>query len=205
MPYVSPDQRGLTQWQAYEVGEHNAFFHEQYGSITPRTSDELRRPSLLPAATAAAALASLHNHRADFDWDSDPVSALCHVSYPPCADSCAVGCDVRPRFQASLPTPRSLCALHLGAPIHGCRRAILYRNLATTRLAPFACAIPARPLLHLAASPSLHKVQQTTQVVCGTECSQAQARAAEVKGPCAEVEPRTKSVFGRTRSCSAVW
>jgi hypothetical protein len=26
-----------------------------------------------PAATAAAALASLHNYRAEFDWDSDPV------------------------------------------------------------------------------------------------------------------------------------
>ena len=74
---VSSAQRGLTQWQGYDVGEHNAFFHEQYGSITPRTSDELRRPSLLPAATAAAALASLHNHRPDYDgWDSDPVTCF---------------------------------------------------------------------------------------------------------------------------------
>ncbi|KAF2443947.1 hypothetical protein P171DRAFT_22483 [Karstenula rhodostoma CBS 690.94] len=60
-----------TTGPGYDVGEHNAFFHEQYGSMTPRTSDELRRPSLLPAATAAAALASLHNHRPDYDWDSD--------------------------------------------------------------------------------------------------------------------------------------
>jgi hypothetical protein len=29
-----------------------------------------------PAATAAAALASLHNYRAEFDWDSDPVGTL---------------------------------------------------------------------------------------------------------------------------------
>lgn len=47
--------------------------------MTPRTSDELRRPSLLPAATAAAALASLHNHRPDYDWDSDQVRHAPHL------------------------------------------------------------------------------------------------------------------------------
>ena len=49
-------------------------------SLTPRTSDEMRRGSLLPAASAAAALAALHTHRADYDWDSDPVcSQAIHV------------------------------------------------------------------------------------------------------------------------------
>jgi len=40
----------------------------------------MRRGSLLPAASAAAALASLHNHRADYDWDSDPVRAPWQLS-----------------------------------------------------------------------------------------------------------------------------
>ena len=59
--------------KGYGGDELNAFFEGDYSSNAPRTSDELRRPSLLPAATAAAALASLHNHRAEYDWDSDPV------------------------------------------------------------------------------------------------------------------------------------
>ena len=61
--------------QTYDYGgnEHNSFFETDFGTNNIRTSDEMRRPSLLPAATAAAALASLHNHRAEYDWDSDPV------------------------------------------------------------------------------------------------------------------------------------
>ncbi|KAF2813664.1 uncharacterized protein BDZ99DRAFT_485835 [Mytilinidion resinicola] len=50
----------------------NAFYNDGYSSTTPRTSDEMRRGSLLPAASAAAALAALHTHRPDFDWDSEP-------------------------------------------------------------------------------------------------------------------------------------
>ncbi|OCK74370.1 hypothetical protein K432DRAFT_386844 [Lepidopterella palustris CBS 459.81] len=50
----------------------NIFYNEEYNSSTPRTSDEMRRGSLLPAASAAAALAQLHNHRPEYDWDSEP-------------------------------------------------------------------------------------------------------------------------------------
>ncbi|KAF2266204.1 hypothetical protein CC78DRAFT_552579 [Lojkania enalia] len=53
-------------------GDLNAFYNDDYSSSTPRTSDEMRRGSLLPAASAAAALASLHTHRPDYEWDSDP-------------------------------------------------------------------------------------------------------------------------------------
>jgi hypothetical protein len=58
--------------QGYAGADPNAYYNDDYTSSDPRTSDELRRGSLLPAATAAAALASLHNHRPDYGWDSDP-------------------------------------------------------------------------------------------------------------------------------------
>lgn len=58
-----PDTDGdwLTQWQVYGGADFSPFVEADY---TPTA----------PAATAAAALASLHNYRAEFDWDSDPVS-----------------------------------------------------------------------------------------------------------------------------------
>ncbi|RMZ70553.1 transcription factor [Pyrenophora seminiperda CCB06] len=60
----------------YSANEHNSFFEPDFGSHhVPSSSDGMRRPSLLPAATAAAALASLHHHRAEYDWDSDPDAA----------------------------------------------------------------------------------------------------------------------------------
>ncbi|KAF2130066.1 hypothetical protein P153DRAFT_290167 [Dothidotthia symphoricarpi CBS 119687] len=72
-------------WRRYGGGELNAFFADDYSSSDPRTSDELRRGSLLPAATAAAALAALHTHRAEYDWDSDaePTSEPESKSYRP--------------------------------------------------------------------------------------------------------------------------
>lgn len=50
--------------------EAPAYYHDD---TTPRSSDEMRRGSLLPAASAAAALAQLHNHRPEYDWDSEQV------------------------------------------------------------------------------------------------------------------------------------
>ena len=61
-----------------ELGHHydkKAHYEDGYkSSATPRSSDELRRASLLPAASAAAALAQLHYQRLDSDWDSEQVS-----------------------------------------------------------------------------------------------------------------------------------
>ncbi|KAK8181829.1 hypothetical protein IWZ00DRAFT_563964 [Phyllosticta capitalensis] len=50
------------------VGDAAVFYPDD---VTPRSSDEMRRASLLPAASAAAALAQLHNHRPDYEWDSE--------------------------------------------------------------------------------------------------------------------------------------
>ncbi len=41
-----------------------------------RTSDEYRRGSLIPAASAAAALAQLHYHRPDSDWGGDSMGQV---------------------------------------------------------------------------------------------------------------------------------
>ncbi|KAI4692894.1 uncharacterized protein J4E88_001264 [Alternaria novae-zelandiae] len=76
-PPPPPATTSAPPQQTYDYGgsEHNSFFETDFGTNHLRTSDEMRRPSLLPAATAAAALASLHNHRAEYDWDSDPDAA----------------------------------------------------------------------------------------------------------------------------------
>ncbi|KAL6703456.1 hypothetical protein ACN47E_009630 [Coniothyrium glycines] len=68
-----PPRPPHTHTYDYPGDEHHAFFETDTFN-DPRTADSgvLRRPSLLPAATAAAALASLHNHRAEYDWDEEP-------------------------------------------------------------------------------------------------------------------------------------
>lgn len=49
--------------------------YDEFAAHAARKSDEIRRGSLLPAASAAAALAALHNHRPEGgDWDSEPVT-----------------------------------------------------------------------------------------------------------------------------------
>ncbi|KAF2838543.1 hypothetical protein M501DRAFT_1004295 [Patellaria atrata CBS 101060] len=48
-------------------GDINSYYTEEY---VGRSSDELRRGSLMPKASAAAALAQLHNHRPE-EWDSE--------------------------------------------------------------------------------------------------------------------------------------
>ncbi|KAI9823611.1 MAG: hypothetical protein M1832_002392 [Thelocarpon impressellum] len=53
--------------------ERNSFYGEGSSSpATPRNTDEYIPTSMLPAASAAAALAQLHNHRPESDWESEP-------------------------------------------------------------------------------------------------------------------------------------
>ncbi|EUC35289.1 hypothetical protein COCCADRAFT_3442 [Bipolaris zeicola 26-R-13] len=76
-PPPPPTTTAVTAPQTYDYSnnEHNSFFESEFGANSLRGPGETRRPSLLPTATAAAALASLHNHRAEYDWDSDPDAA----------------------------------------------------------------------------------------------------------------------------------
>lgn len=43
---------------------------------TPRNLDDYNAGSMLPAASAAAALAQLHNYKVESDWDSEGVRIL---------------------------------------------------------------------------------------------------------------------------------
>ena len=62
-----------------EEGGHGldgpSFYRDPYGyDPTPRSSDEYRRGSLLPATSAAEVLAQLHDSRQpEIHWDAEPV------------------------------------------------------------------------------------------------------------------------------------
>lgn len=65
----------------YDGGYHTAQDNEasmiQYGmQQQARSSDEYRRGSLIPAASAAAALAQLHYHRPDSDWGGNDMAQV---------------------------------------------------------------------------------------------------------------------------------
>ena len=62
--------------------EHNSFFRDGSSAPgTPRNMDDYQGGSLLPAASAAAALAQLHNHKIEPDWESEVVS-FSHLVQP---------------------------------------------------------------------------------------------------------------------------
>jgi hypothetical protein len=65
--------RGLTQQKATAGDLNNSFYHDYNDASNQPALDHMRRGSLLPAASAAAALASLHNQRPEYEWESDPV------------------------------------------------------------------------------------------------------------------------------------
>ena len=66
---------GVDQAAGYATDMHS-YYTEDYNSFVEasgRNSDEFRRGSLLPAASAAAALAQLHTFRPDTGWESEQV------------------------------------------------------------------------------------------------------------------------------------
>jgi hypothetical protein len=69
--------RGLTQQEATAGDLNNAFYHDYDAANNQTALDQIRRASLLPAASAAAALASLHNQRPEYEWESDAVCSPC--------------------------------------------------------------------------------------------------------------------------------
>lgn len=64
----------LTKHKASYGRERPTFYRDDSTTPnTPRNLDEYQSASTQPAVSAAAALAQLHNHKADSDWDSEPV------------------------------------------------------------------------------------------------------------------------------------
>lgn len=53
--------------------ERQSYYGDSSTPTTPRDLEEYGLGSMLPAASAAAALAQLHNHRLDNDWESERV------------------------------------------------------------------------------------------------------------------------------------
>ncbi|KAF4628012.1 hypothetical protein G7Y89_g10140 [Cudoniella acicularis] len=58
--------------------DRNSYYGDDSSRNTPtRNLDDLQSGSMLPAASAAAALAQLHNHKLEADWESEGVRIFC--------------------------------------------------------------------------------------------------------------------------------
>lgn len=66
----------------YTAGDSEAAAIYNSMQIQQRSSDEYRRGSLIPAASAAAALAQLHYHRPDSDWGGDGINMGQVITFP---------------------------------------------------------------------------------------------------------------------------
>ncbi|KAK4549298.1 hypothetical protein LTR36_007757 [Oleoguttula mirabilis] len=64
----------------YTAGDSEAAAIYNSMQLQQRSSDEYRRGSLIPAASAAAALAQLHYHRPDSDWGGDNMGQV--ITFP---------------------------------------------------------------------------------------------------------------------------
>ena len=68
-----------SSYEGYHFGHHDGGYYTAgdteaaaiFSSMQAQQRDEYRRGSLIPAASAAAALAQLHYHRPDSDWGGD--------------------------------------------------------------------------------------------------------------------------------------
>lgn len=59
--------------EAYGNDRHSYYGEDSSTPNTPRNVDDYTASSMLPAASAAAALAQLHNHKLEPDWESENV------------------------------------------------------------------------------------------------------------------------------------
>jgi len=64
----------------YTAGDAEAAVIYNNMQVQQRSSDEYRRGSLIPAASAAAALAQLHYHRPDSDWGGNDIGQV--ITFP---------------------------------------------------------------------------------------------------------------------------
>ena len=63
----------LTTTKAYGNDRHSYYREDSSTPGTPRNLEDLHSGNMLPAASAAAALAQLHNHKLETDWESEGV------------------------------------------------------------------------------------------------------------------------------------
>lgn len=64
---------------------HDRHAYESSNPGAPRNMDEYGPGPGLPAASSAAAVAQLHGHKIESDWESEPVSFFFYVRQPICA------------------------------------------------------------------------------------------------------------------------
>lgn len=69
----------LTIPQGYGNDRHSFYGEDSSAPNTPRAIDEYHSGLMLPAASAAAALAQLHNHKLEPDWESENVGYIFHT------------------------------------------------------------------------------------------------------------------------------
>ena len=68
--------RDLLMCQGYGNERLSYYGEDSSTPNTPRHLDDYQSGSMLPAASAAAALAQLHNHKVEIDWESEGVRRI---------------------------------------------------------------------------------------------------------------------------------
>jgi hypothetical protein len=63
-------------YQGYGNDRHSYYAEDSSTPNTPRVLDDFQSASMLPAASAAATLAQLHNHKLENDWESENVCQI---------------------------------------------------------------------------------------------------------------------------------